>query len=81
MLDCELSKYGYSVTKDIIQHDKKYVEMYSLKLKLDMLRKEWKQAFMHEMRLLLGLYMPQDLIDRKQSSWCKMQAQHVMDFE
>ena len=55
--------------------------MYSLKLKLDMLRKEWKEAFMHEMRLLLGLYMPQDLLDRKQSSWCKMQAQHVMDFE
>ena len=73
MLDCELSKYGYSVTKDIIQHDKKHVEMYSLKYNLDKLREQWKEAFMHEMRLLLGLYMPQDLPNNKLCPYVKMQ--------
>ena len=80
MLDCELSKYGYSVTKDIIQHDKKHVEMCSLKYNLDKLREQWKEAFMHEMRLLLGLYMPQDFPNNKLNPYVKMQAQdHGME--
>jgi hypothetical protein len=54
--------------------------MYNLKFNLDKLREQWKEAFMHEMRLLLGLYMPQDLPNNKLSEYVKMQAQdHGME--
>ena len=66
MLNNHLSLYGYSVTKDIFEHDKKEAEMYHLRLWIENQRKLWKKAFVHEMKLQLGLYMPQEVPRQQQ---------------
>jgi hypothetical protein len=53
-----LTTYGYSVAHDIMRHERNLAERSILDARIYRLRKQWKKAFIHEMKIVLGLYMP-----------------------
>ena len=61
-LKCDLSRYGYSVVRDIVMQEKKIVAEHHMVGEINRIRQKWKEVFIKEMKLMLGLdkAMPQD---------------------
>jgi hypothetical protein len=65
MMEGDISVYGFAVARDIINYEGSLAEQYELKAQLMVAETEWRQAFIEEMRLLIGIErMPEKLRDK-----------------
>ena len=55
-----LASYGYAVTHDIIRYERDKAEQQELDMRFRRQKEKIKKAFIREMKLVLGLYMPQE---------------------
>ena len=61
MLTGDITAYGFAVTKDILRHELIQAEQDEFRKQLLQAEELWKQAFIDEMRLLIGIeLMPQE---------------------
>ena len=55
-----LDIYGFAVAHDVIKFERTLAEHQELQKKIRSQKDKIKKAFIREMKLVLGLYMPQD---------------------
>jgi len=62
MLEGDITVYGFAVAKDIFNYETNLAEQFEFREQLMIAETEWRQAFINEMRLLIGIeQMPEKL--------------------
>jgi len=62
-----LKSYGENAAHDILRFERNLASMFELSQRVLELRTLWQKAFLHEMKLLLGIFQPQALAKHEET--------------